>query len=104
MTKKRRPYRRDRYDGLVWTEFRLGGDGTGEMRFCVERLFGHTGLKGYGHDARSSAMSLVEQLRFFADWIALRHGLEVRGDVAKLRERIKLMNVELDPREQEPPT
>jgi len=91
---------RDRYDGLVHTEFRVGEDGTAEMRFCVARMFGHTGLKGFGHDEHSSALHLIDQLRFFADWIALRHGLAVEGDLDKLRERIQLLNGALDSREE----
>lgn len=47
-------------------------------------------LTGFGHDQRSAAMHLVEQLRLYADWIAALHDLEVR-DQATLDAKVEMM-------------
>lgn len=62
--------KRARLDGLISTEVREH-DALWEMRLKVQSSV--RALRGYGNDERAAAMHLIDQLRFYANWLALSH-------------------------------
>lgn len=69
----------DRMDEIVSLRHAAGSDGTNEVRLQIDKAIG--ALRGYGHDKRSAARHLVDQLRLIADYVAHVNGLHVHEPI-----------------------